>query len=118
MESTLLFMVIGLAGILVGVIIGFWVASAKTKVALAAYRLQADGNRRILESTIAELRNRTTEMKAGADATAKENSSLQDKLRFEAEQKASAQAELRETRSAVDGLSTVRDQLLTEGQAR
>src|SRR5580658_8248231 len=109
---------IGLAGILIGAIIGYVIASTKTKDALETYTLQSYGNTRILESTAVELRNKVAEMRNTADARSKENTRLQEQLRAEAELKAAAQAELKDARSALDAFSGDRDKLLAESQRR
>jgi DNA recombination protein RmuC len=109
---------IGLAGILIGAIIGYVIASTKTKDALETYTLQSYGNTRILESTAVELRNKVAEMRNAADARSKENARLQEQLRAEAELKAAAQAELKDARSALDAFSGDRDKLLAESQRR
>jgi DNA recombination protein RmuC len=109
---------IGLAGILIGAIIGYVIASTKTKDALETYTLQSYGNTRILESTAVELRNKVAEMRNAADARSKENARLQEQLRAEAELKAAAQAELKDARSALDAFSGDRDKLIAESQRR
>ena len=109
---------IGLAGILIGAIIGYVIASTKTKDALETYTLQSYGNTRILESTAVELRNKVAEMRNAADARSKENAKLQEQLRAEAELKAAAQAELKDARSALDAFSGDRDKLIAESQRR
>ncbi len=118
MDEMTLIGVIGLVGILIGAIIGYVIASFRTKSALEKYTLQTYGNTRIQESTATELRNRIAEMKNAAEVKGKEISGLQEQLRAEAEAKAAAQAELRDARAALDAFSTVRDQLLHESQSR
>ncbi|MGC1686762.1 MAG: DNA recombination protein RmuC, partial [Candidatus Acidiferrales bacterium] len=109
---------IGLAGILIGAIIGYVIASTKTKDALETYTLQSYGNTRILESSAVELRNKVAEMKNAADAKAKENARLQEQLRAEAELKAAAQAELRDARASLEAFTGDRDKLIAESQRR
>jgi len=118
MDELTLMAVVGLAGLLIGVIVGYILASTKAKTSFEQTALQSYGNTRILESTATELRNKVAEMKVAAEAKARDYSALQDQLRSEAEQKASAQAELRETRSSLLSLSTVREDLQRESQAR
>ncbi|HEY4741837.1 MAG TPA: DNA recombination protein RmuC [Candidatus Acidoferrales bacterium] len=109
---------IGLAGILIGAIIGYVIASTKTKDALETYTLQSYGNTRILESSAVELRNKVAEMKNAAEAKAKENARLQEQLRAEAELKAAAQAELRDARASLEAFTGDRDKLIAESQRR
>ncbi|MFZ0037418.1 MAG: DNA recombination protein RmuC [Candidatus Acidiferrales bacterium] len=118
MEETTFVAAIGLAGILIGVIIGYVVTSLRTKTALEKYTLQSYGNTRILESTATELRNKVAEMKNLADSKGREISQMQEQLRAEAEQRVAAQTELRDTRASLDQFSAVREQLLAEARSR
>lgn len=108
--------------LLVGTAIGFaiaWLASgSKWQAQLSGYKVQAEGNLKGAESTIQELRRNVSEVKADLGAKVGEISKLQETLKMECEQKAAAQAELREARSTIQELTTVRDQLNSESQLR
>ena len=105
-------------GIVIGCFIGWYASASKTRGEFSDYKVGAEGNLKAGESTIVELRRNLAEMKNESDAKAKEVSTLQQAVRGEGEQKATALAELKETRSALEVLSTVRDQLRAESQLR
>src|SRR5208337_1060816 len=96
-----------LLGLAIGAVIGWLWANAKSKSELSTYKIQSEGNLRVAENTISDLRTRNQEL-----------SSLQQQLRAEGEQKAAAQAELRQVRASLEELSSVRDQLSNESQTR
>lgn len=101
-------------GIAIGLAIGGLAATAWFKPELGALKIQAEGNLKAADSTIAELRSKYAELKIELDGRAKEISSLQEKLRSESDQRATAQGELRETRSMLEELSAVRSQFNAE----
>src|ERR1700733_3760490 len=107
-----------LIGISAGLVIGWLATASRMRAELSAFRIQAEGSLRAAESTATELRNRLVEMKSDSDAKIKEISSLHEQLKSESDQRASAQAELRETRCALEELSTIRNQLRTESELR
>jgi len=111
-------LVIFLFGAAIGSAIAWLVSGSKWRAQLSDYKVQAEGNVKGAESTIQELRTNIAEAKASSDAKLKEISNVQQSLRSESEQKAAAQAELREARSAFQELIGVRDQLNAESQAR
>ena len=111
-------LVIFLLGAAIGSAIAWLVSGSKWRAQLSDYKVQAEGNVKAAESTIQELRTNAAEAKANSDAKHSEISNVQQSLRSESEQKAAAQAELREARSAFQELIGVRDQLNAESQAR
>ena len=50
-----------LLGLGIGVLLGWLWANAKSKGELANYKVQAEGNQRVAESTISDLRTKQTE---------------------------------------------------------
>jgi DNA recombination protein RmuC len=107
-----------LLGLVIGAVVGWALANAKSKAELASYKIQSEGNQRVAETTISDLRTKQTESRNELDAKNHELSGLQQQLRAEGEQKAAAQAELKQTRVSLEQLSSVRDQLSSEGQLR
>jgi len=113
--QTILFLVLG---IVIGALVGWLWASTKTKSELANYRIQTEGNLKVAETTMSELRNKQAELRGDLDARNQESGALQLQLRAESEQKAAAQAELRQTRTSLEELVAVRGQLNNESQLR
>lgn len=107
-----------LLGLAIGAVVGWLWTRAKANAELANYKIQAEGNLRVAETTISNLRTKQTESRNELDAKNQEARGLQQQLRAEGEQKAAAQAELRQTRSSLEDLSSVRDQLSSESQLR
>jgi len=107
-----------LLGLAIGALVGWLLASAKSRSELTNYKIQAEGNLRVAESTTADLRTKQSESRAELEAKNKELNGLQQQLRAEGEQKAAAQAELRQARASLEEFSSVRDQLSREGQMR
>ena len=107
-----------LIGIVIGALLGWFVATSKLRSELSNYKIQTEGNLRAADSTLVELRSKHTDMKVELEAKVNEISNLQQQLRSESDQRATAQAELKETRSALDELSTVRNQFNVESQLR
>jgi len=105
-------------GTAVGALVGWLVATSRAKADLSNYKTQAEGGLRAVEGAISELRGKNVEMKGELEARGTQVSSLQQELKSEGEQKAAAQAELKEARAALVELSTVRSQLNTESQLR
>ena len=81
-------------------------------------RFSLEGNQRVAESTISDLRTKQTESRNELETKNQELNGLQQQLRAEGEQKAAAQAELKQTRASLEQLSSVRDQLSSESQLR
>jgi DNA recombination protein RmuC len=73
---------------------------------------------RVAETTISDLRIKQAESRTELDAKNQELTELHGQLRAEGEQKAAAQAELRQTRASLEELASVRDHLSTESQLR
>jgi DNA recombination protein RmuC len=113
--QTILFLVLGIA---IGSLLGWLWASAKSKSELANYKIQAEGNLRVAETSLAELRAKQAELRGELETKNREAIALQQQLRGEGEQKAAAQAELRQTRATLEELGAVRVQLSSEGQLR
>ena len=107
-----------LLGLGIGVLLGWLWANAKSKAELANYKIQSEGNQRVAESTISDLRTKQAESRNELETKNQELNGLQQQLRAEAEQKAAAQAELKQTRVSLEQLSSVRDQLSSESQLR
>src|ERR1039458_1484582 len=107
-----------LLGLGIGVLLGWLWANAKSKAELANYKIQSEGNQRVAETTISDLRTKQTESRNELEAKNQDLNGLQQQLRAEGEQKAAAQAELKQTRVSLEQLSSVRDQLSSESQLR
>jgi len=107
-----------LLGLGIGVLLGWLWANAKSKADLANYKIQSEGNQRVAEATISDLRANQTESRSGLEAKNQELNGFQQQLRAEGEQKAAAQAELKQARVSLEQLSSVRDQLGSETQLR
>jgi DNA recombination protein RmuC len=107
-----------IAGTAIGLLIGWLGGTSKVRAELSNYKVQAEGNLRAADSTIVELRSKHAEMKVEWDARLKEIAGLQQQVKSESDQRAAGQAELKETRSMLDELSTVRNRLNTESQLR
>jgi len=105
-------------GVVIGFVIGWLVAASKWRTALSHYKIQAEANLKVGESTILEVRRNLAETKSDSDTKVKEISSLQQLLKGEAEQKAAAQAELKEARTNLEDLGRVRDELNAETRVR
>jgi DNA recombination protein RmuC len=103
-----------LLGLGFGAVVGWLWASLKSKSKLAL----VDGNLRVAEATTSDLRNKQTESRSELEAKNAELNGLQQQLRAEGEQKAAAQAELRQARASLEDLASVRDQLHSESQVR
>jgi DNA recombination protein RmuC len=111
----MLFLTLGMS---IGALMGWLWATVKLKSGLANYKIQAEGNLRVAEATISDLRAAQTELRAQLEAKNREVSSLQQQLRVDGEQKAAAQAELKQIHTSLVELASVRDQLSAERQAR
>jgi DNA anti-recombination protein RmuC len=107
-----------LLGLGIGGVVAWLWENAKSKSELATYKSQAEGNLRVAETTISDLRTKQVESRSERDAKNQELSALQQQLRAEGEQKAVAQAELRQTRASLEELASVRDRLSTESRLR
>lgn len=105
-------------GVFIGLAIGWLVSASKWRIRLSDYKVQAEANLKGADSTVQELRRSVAETKAELDVKTREISNAQESLRRESEQKAAAQAELKETRSALGELATVREQLSAESHVR
>lgn len=105
-------------GALIGFALAWLVSRSRWQARLSDYKVQAEASLKGAESTIQGLRNNLAEAKVALDAKLTEISHLQESLKGEGEQKAAAQAELKEARSAVEDLGAVRDRLSTESQLR
>jgi DNA anti-recombination protein RmuC len=105
-------------GALIGFALAWLVSRSRWQARLSDYKVQAEANLKGAESTIQGLRSNLAEAKVALDAKLTEISHLQESLKGEGEQKAAAQAELKEARSAVEDLGAVRDRLGTESQLR
>jgi DNA repair exonuclease SbcCD ATPase subunit len=97
-----------------GALVGWLWASLKSKPELA----RVEGNLRVAEATTSDLRNKQTESKAEHEAKHLELNGLQQQLRVEGEQKAAAQAELRQARASLEEFASIRDKLNIESQLR
>jgi DNA recombination protein RmuC len=107
-----------LLGLAIGAVVGWLLANTKSKAELANYKIQSEGNLRVAEATTSDLRTKQTELRSELEAKNQELNGLQQQLRAEGEQKAGAQAELRQTRASLEDLASVRDQLSSESQLR
>jgi len=105
-------------GIVLGLIVGWLVATSRARRELFQSRAKSEGDARVAETLIAELRGKTSELKVEADSRNSEIAGIREQLRLESEQKAAAQAELKQTRSVLEDVSIVRDQLGLESQLR
>jgi DNA recombination protein RmuC len=107
-----------LLGLGIGGVVAWLWANAKSKSELATYKIQAEGDLRVAETTISDLRSKQAESRSELEAKNQDVSGLQQQLRAEGEQKAAAQAELKQTRALLEELASVRDRLSTESQLR
>jgi uncharacterized coiled-coil protein SlyX len=97
-----------LLGLGIGGVVAWLWANAKSKSELATDKIQAEGHLRVAETTISELSTKQAESRSELDAKNQEMNALQQQLRAEGEQKAAAQAELRQTRASLEEFSSVR----------
>lgn len=113
--QTILILLIGLG---IGALVGWLWSNGKLMSELSIYKIQAEGNLRIAETTVFDLRSKQVESRSELERKNQEVNGLQQQLRAESEQKAAAQAELRQTRESLEGLAPVRDQLNSESRLR
>src|SRR5579864_496128 len=118
MEVLMQLVVSSLIGATVGVLLTWLVLSSKSKADLADCKLRSEGDVKTSENTATELRARLAEMKSAADEKSEEIASLQLQLRSEGELKAGFQSELKQNRSQLEELSTLREAVSKEKQLR
>jgi hypothetical protein len=87
-----------LLGVGIGGVVAWLWANAKSKSELATYKIRAEGDLRVAETTISDLRIKQAESRTELDAKNQELTELHGQLRAEGEQKAAAQAEKRTRR--------------------
>jgi DNA recombination protein RmuC len=107
-----------LIGIATGVVIGWLWSASRTRREFFEFKVQAEGNARVAETTSTELRGKLLDAKADLETRAKEISDLHQRLKTEGEERAASQAELKQTRTALEDLSVLRDQLGIESHLR
>jgi DNA recombination protein RmuC len=105
-------------GILVGFAIGWLGKASKVSTEVSNYKLQVEGNLKGANAAVLELRKNLEETKDESDSKSKEVLRVLQLLKEEGEQKAAALAELKEIRSELQELATVRDRLHIESQLR
>ena len=109
--ETILILLVGLG---LGALVGWLWANVKSKSELA----RVEGNLRVAEAATSDLRTKQAEARSELEAKNQELNGLQQQLRAEGEQKAAAQAELRQARASLEDLASVRNQLNSESQLR
>jgi len=106
------------AGLVVGFVVAcFWMLS-RSKRQLTSFQIESEGKIRAAESTISERTSRIAELQRSVETTATEKSGLNEQLRSESSQKAAVEAELAQTRSALEDQSMLRERLKSEGELR
>jgi hypothetical protein len=114
MELTLIF----LTGTAIGVLIGLFWATSKSRSEFSCFMVQAEASLKVAEATSVALFNKEAELRRGLNARAQELAQVQEQSRVASEQLAVAQSELKRTKASLDELSSVRDRLNAESQLR
>ncbi len=107
-----------LLGAVLGIAIGWLVASARTRTELVKSQVDAEGRVKAAEGTLLEVRARVGALQASLDDREREVGGLQQELREEGEQKVKAQTELGNARTAAEDSNQLRERLKVEGELR
>jgi len=105
-------------GIVLGVIIAWLWATARSAAVLQKTHVEAEGRVKAAETTASEVRAQLTALQGLFDAKEKEASSLQQLLRGESEQRVKAQTELEQLQHTLEDLGALRERMKTEGEMR
>ncbi len=107
-----------LLGVVLGFVIGWLVAAARTRTEMVKFQVDAEGRVKAAEGTLQEVRVRLSTLQATLDGRDRESAGLQQKLRDESEQKVKAQTELENARVAAADSNQLRERLKAEGELR
>jgi DNA recombination protein RmuC len=107
-----------LLGAVLGGVIGWLAAAARTRTELLTSRVDAEGRLKAAEGALQEVRARVGTLHAALDGREKELGGLQQKLREESEQKVKAQTELENAGRAAEDVKQLRERLKAEGELR
>jgi DNA recombination protein RmuC len=113
--NSILLLVLGLA---LGGVIGWLLASTRTRSELLKSRVEAEGRIKAAESTLQEVRAQCGALQASLESRQRDLDAGQQELRDQGEQKVKAQTELEQARSGLIDLSVLRERLKTEGEMR
>ena len=107
-----------IAGVVLGGIIAWLWAAARSAVALQKVQLEAEGRVKAAETSATEVRTQLTALEGLFGAKEKEASNLQQQLRGESEQKVKAQTELEQFEQRLEDLAALRERMKSEGEMR
>jgi DNA recombination protein RmuC len=113
--NSIVLLVLGLA---LGGVIGWLLASTRTRSELLKSRVEAEGRIKAAESTLQEVRTQCGALQASLKSRERDLDAGQQELRAQGEQKVKAQTELEQARSGLIDLSELRERLKTEGEMR
>jgi len=106
------------AGIVLGGIIAWLWAAARSATLVQRVQLEAEGRVKTAETAATEVRTQLTALRGLFDAKETEASSLQQQLRGESEQKVKAQTELEQVQQRLEDLGVLRERMKIEGEMR
>jgi DNA recombination protein RmuC len=107
-----------LLGVVLGGVIGWLLAAARTRTELVKSQVDAEGRVKAAEGTLQEVRARVGALQTSLEGRERELGELQQSLRQESEQKVKAQTELENSRTAAEDSHQLRERLKVEGELR
>ena len=107
-----------LLSVVLGAVIGWLLAAARTRTELVKSQVDAEGRVKAAEGTLQEVRVRVGTLQASLDDRERELGELHQRLREEGEQKVKAQTELENARIAIADSNQLRERLKVEGELR
>jgi DNA recombination protein RmuC len=105
-------------GVILGAVIGWLLAAARTKSELTKSQVDAEGRVKAAEGTLQEVRAQAGALQASLEGRERELNALQQQLREESGEKVKAQTELENSRAAADDSRQLRERLKGEGELR
>ena len=105
-----------LLGAILGAVIGWLLAAARSRAELVKSQIDAEGRVKGAESTLQEVRAQLGALRTALEGRERELAELQQRLREESEQKVKAQTELLNARSALEDSNQLRERLKVEGE--
>ncbi len=105
-------------GFAIGALVGWLWANFKSRSEFANYKIQAEGNLRVAETTVTNLRAKQMELRSELDSNNQALANAQQQWRIEGEHRAAAQAELKEARASLLEMSSIRERLESESRLR
>ena len=113
--NTILLLILG---VVIGVMVGWLLAAARTRAELVKSQVEAEGRVKAAEGTLQEVRAQISNFQSSLESRERELAGLQQLLREEGEQKVKAQTELDSAKAAAEDSRQLQDRLRAEGELR